>query len=107
MAIYFFLNLKIPFVGFASPFFLVARLRKFAKKKKKKKKKKTLAGTYYYLNMAISQFFSLEIWQLSSLFSTKTLCMSPTGFVSGHQVTIISHKKREENAHLISHVLFC
>jgi hypothetical protein len=52
MAIYLFLNLKIPFVGFASPFFLVARLRKFAEK-------------------------------------------------------IIKISQREENAHLISHVLFC
>ncbi len=78
--------------------------RQVAKIREKKKKK--LAGTYYYLNMAISQFFFLEIWQLSSLFSTKTLCMSPTGFVSGHQVTIISHKKREENAHLLAMCCF-
>jgi hypothetical protein len=36
MANAFFLNLKNPFVGFASPFFLVARLQKFTQKKKDK-----------------------------------------------------------------------
>jgi hypothetical protein len=55
--------------------------------------------------MAISQFFFPgNLATFKHIFHKNALYESPTGFVFGHQVTRISHKKREENAHLISHV---
>jgi hypothetical protein len=55
--------------------------------------------------MAISHFFFPgNLATFEHIFHKNALYESPTGFFFGHQVTRISHKKREENAHLISHL---
>jgi hypothetical protein len=99
MAIYLFLNLKIPFVGFASPSFLVARLRKFAKKK---------TGGNLLLSKYgdITIFFPGNLATFKPIFHKNALYESHWICLWSPSETIISHKKREENAHLISHVLF-